>query len=99
MLSRYSVACSRRARSSRSVSAPRIARSRINRERLAGWGSTAAIAAASSGSTVTWTRGCEEAIDDECTALVVHRLCEEKSDPGRGCPHGNLDAEPEADGA
>src|SRR4051812_30558349 len=60
MLSRYVVAACRRLRSSRSVAAPRKARSRIRRERLAGRGSISSIAAASSGSTVTCTRGWED---------------------------------------
>src|SRR4051794_1484608 len=62
MLSRYDVAASLRWRSSRSTAAPRRARSRIWRDRLAGCGSTSAIAAASSASTVTCTRGWEDGI-------------------------------------
>src|SRR3954447_2520094 len=60
MLRRYVVAACRRRRSSRSTAAPRRARSRIRRERLAGRGSISSIAAASSGSTVTCTRGWED---------------------------------------
>src|SRR3954452_667217 len=60
MLRRQDVAACPRRRSLRSASAPRSARSRIRRERLAGCGSISSIAAASSGSTVTCTRGWED---------------------------------------
>src|SRR3954451_8892343 len=60
MLRRYVVAACCRRRSSRSAAAPRRARSLIRRERLAGRGSISSIAAANSGSTVTWTRGWED---------------------------------------
>src|SRR4051794_21652242 len=60
MLRRQDVAACPRRRSLRSASAPRRARSRIRRERLAGCGSISSIAAANSGSTVTCTRGWED---------------------------------------